>query len=206
MDEKIDILDERGNPTGETVWKSAAHRQGLLHRSFHCWVCSPKGEYLFVQRRAPDKELWPGMLDVTAAGHLQAGEEVMDGLREVEEELGLIVDPRKLIPLGTRRSLTRERDATNREFQEVYLLPEATPPEDYRLQEEEVAAILRLEPASADRLFEGEAVAAEELQAGEWKHVQVGPRDFIAIEDGYLLRVARAVRALADGRSPHPIF
>ena len=31
--EKIDICDERGNPTGETVDRKIAHRDGILHRT-----------------------------------------------------------------------------------------------------------------------------------------------------------------------------
>src|SRR5215211_1788818 len=91
MEELLDILDESGRPTGEVVAKSEAHRLGLWHRCFHCWICGsePGGSYLLLQRRAATKDTWPGYLDVTAAGHLAAGEGTLDGLREVEEELGL---------------------------------------------------------------------------------------------------------------------
>ena len=64
---------------------------------------TPGGSYLLLQRRAATKDTWPGYLDVTAAGHLASGEETVDGLREVEEELGLRIEPERLVPLGTRR-------------------------------------------------------------------------------------------------------
>ena len=97
VDEKIDVLDARGLMTGEVTWKSEAHRLGLWHRCFHCWIVSPEtstgGPYLFVQRRATGKETWPDRLDVTVGGHLGAGEEALNGIREVEEELGSRLRP-----------------------------------------------------------------------------------------------------------------
>ena len=108
MDEKIDILDELGEKTGRVAWKSEAHRDGLWHRCFHLWIVDPgdasEGPSLFVQRRALGKETWPNRLDVTAAGHLMAGESGLDGLRELEEELGLLVGTNEVTSLGTRRN------------------------------------------------------------------------------------------------------
>ncbi|HEX2728792.1 MAG TPA: NUDIX domain-containing protein, partial [Rubrobacteraceae bacterium] len=146
MDEKIDILDERGRYTGRVAWKSEAHRLGLWHRCFHCWIfgSDPDGTYLLVQRRAAAKDTWPGYLDVTAAGHLAAGEGALDGLRELEEELGLRVSPDRLIPLGTRRADQEISAGRDREFHEVYLLHDSTPARDLRLQREEVASIVRI--------------------------------------------------------------
>lgn len=204
MDERLDVLDELGRPTGKVAWKSVAHRRGLWHRAFHCWISD--GEYLLVQRRAPRKELWPGRLDVTAAGHLRAGEEVMDGLRELEEELGLRVEPERLVFLGTRRMVLREPGRFERELQEVYLLPDPTPPGSLRLQPEEVAAIVRLHLEAVERVFAGETVAGEEWRDGACREVPVRLEDFIPDGDAYTLRVARAARALASGELPGEIF
>src|SRR5215203_6211346 len=61
VDELLDILDESGRPTGEVVAKSEAHRLGLWHRCFHCWICGsdPEGSYLLLQRRAATKDTRP---------------------------------------------------------------------------------------------------------------------------------------------------
>jgi isopentenyldiphosphate isomerase len=138
VDELLDVLDDLGRPTGEVVYKSEAHRRGLYHHCFHCWIAGQDavGPYLLVQRRAAAKDTWPGYLDVTAAGHLQSGEEpVMGGLRELEEELGLRVDPGRLAPLGTRRIEQEISQGCDREFHDVFLLLDSTPPRDLRLQE-----------------------------------------------------------------------
>ena len=209
MDEKIDVLDEFGRPTGEVAWKSEAHRLGLWHRCFHCWVCGSDagGPYLLVQRRAAAKDTWPGCLDVTAAGHLRSGEEPLGGgLREVEEELGLRVEPGRLVPLGTRRIEQEIPGGCDREFHEVFLLFDPTPPEEMRLQEGEVDAVLRVGLADAEALGLGESVLAEEYAEGGISARRVRFEDFVPNHDDYLRRVAGAARRILAGEDPGPVF
>src|SRR5918997_2705032 len=207
MDERVDVLDASGKKTGEIAWKSDVHRLGLWHRCFHCWIFSPGtpsgGPYFFVQRRAAGKDTWPNRLDVTAAGHLGAGEETLEsGLREVEEELGLTVASDELVPLGTRRSELQIPAGLDREFQEVFLLVRTLSPKDLRLQEEEVAAVASLRLDHLETLCGGGEVLAEEWARGEASTVSVSLADFVPGEDEYLPRVARSTRAYLDGRSP----
>ena len=206
MDERIDVLDARGLMTGEVAWKSEAHRLGLWHRCFHCWIVSPEtpsgGPYLFVQRRATGKETWPDRLDVTVGGHLGAGEEALEGgLREVEEELGLSVAAGDLIPLGTRKAELEIPAGLDRELQEIFLLVRSLSPKDLRLQEEEVASVVRLRLDDAEALCEGGEVYAEEWPGEEISTVPVRLADFVPGEAGYLLWAARTARdVLAGGR------
>ena len=211
MDERVDVLDASGKKTGEVAWKSEAHRLGLWHRCFHCWIVSLEapsgGAYLFVQRRANGKDTWPNRLDVTAAGHLGAGEETFEGgLREVEEELGLKIEPGELVPLGTRRTELEIPAGLDREFQEVFLLVRSLFPKDLRLQEEEVAAVVRLRLDIVEALHGGGEVLAEEWARGEVSTVSASLADFVPGEDEYLLRVARAARAYLDGERPVALF
>jgi len=210
VDEKIDILDSRGEKTGEVAWKSEVHRLGLWHRCFHCWIAAPEtpsgGPYLFVQRRATEKETWPDRLDVTVGGHLGAGEETLDGLREVEEELGLKVAADELIPLGTRRAELEIPAGLDREFQEVFLLVRPLSVKDLRLQEEEVAAVVRLQLDGVEALHEEGEIPAEEWRGGEISPVSVRLTDFVPGEDGYLLWAARAARDVLAGRGPDALL
>jgi isopentenyldiphosphate isomerase len=210
VDELLDVLDELGRPTGEVAWKSEAHCRGLWHRCFHCWVAGKdaSGPYLLVQRRAAAKDTWPDHLDVTAAGHLQSGEEpVRGGLRELEEELGLRVEAERLIPLGTRR-IEQEipGGGCDREFHEVFLLFDPTPPEELRLQEGEVEAVLRLGLGDAEALGDRGSAPAKEYTGGKISATRVHLSDFVPNEDGYLRRVAGAARRILAGESPGRIF
>jgi 8-oxo-dGTP pyrophosphatase MutT (NUDIX family) len=209
VDELLDVLDGLGRPTGEVAWKSEAHRRGLWHRCSHCWVCGTDagGPYLLVQRRAAAKDTWPGRLDVTAAGHLRSGEEPLGGgLRELEEELGLRVAPGRLIPLGTRRLEQQIPEGCDREFHDVFLLLDPTSPEDLRLQEGEVEAVLRVGLEDAERLGAGDGALAVEYAEGGASTTRVGLSDFVPNEDDYLRRVAGAARRLLAGESPGRVF
>lgn len=205
MDEKIDVLDESGRKTGEVVWKSEAHRQGIWHRCFHCWVTGKDdaGEpYLLVQRRAAAKDTWPGRLDVTAAGHLAAGEEPLDGLRELEEELGLSPDPERLVPLGTRRIEQDIPQGCDREFHDVFLLDDETSPKELQLQEEEVESVIRVALHDVDSLETGETIEVREWKKNEEGVSSIAIEDFVPNEDGYLAKVARVARRLHAGEEP----
>jgi isopentenyldiphosphate isomerase len=207
VDELIDILDEAGRPTGEVVLKSEAHRLGLWHRCFHCWICGSdaEGSYLLLQRRAATKDTWPGYLDITAAGHLSAGEETLDGLREVEEELGLQVGPDRLVPLGTRKIEQQIPQGWDREFHEVFLIADNTPPDSLRLQKEEVEAVYRLGLDDVEALYKtGTAPAREYAQATASK-TQLRFEELVPQEEGYLAQIANAAHQLLSGTTPLPI-
>ena len=208
MDEKIDILDASGEPTGRVAWKSEAHREGLWHRCFHCWISSTDsdGPYLLVQRRAAEKDTWPGKLDVTAAGHLAAGETTLDGLRELDEELGLTPDPERLIPLGSRRIEQEIPGGCDREFHEVFLLLDPTAPGDLHLQKEEVESLVRIPLDDAEKLAGGETVAVQEWKDRESFDAHASLTDFVPNDDDYLARVTRAARRALGGEQPERIF
>ena len=202
----VDILDAEGGATGRIAWKSEAHRDGLWHRCFHLWVCDPAGPYLLVQRRARGKDTWPGYLDVTVAGHLAAGETAMDGVREAEEELGLRVDPARLVPLGTRRIEQEIAAGCDREFHEVFLLLEGVRPERLRLQEEEVDAVIRFDLDAAEALDGGERIRAEERRGDAFSPTSISLADFVPKGEGTISLVAAAVRRAIAGEVPHRIF
>lgn len=59
--ELFDIVDEHGIPTGETVERSIAHRDGIRHRSEHVWIArhTPTGVEVLMQKRAMIKDSFP---------------------------------------------------------------------------------------------------------------------------------------------------
>lgn len=86
--ELVDIVDQNDRPL-LVMPLTEAHRQSLFHRSVLVLVFDPAGK-LYLQKRGPHKSLYPNRYDLSATGHVQAGESrLAAALRELEEELGL---------------------------------------------------------------------------------------------------------------------
>lgn len=99
MEELFDILDENGNVTGKTAPRSYVHSHGLFHRTVHIWIIR-EGK-LLLQRRSHNKDSFPDRLDISSAGHIDAGEEPLTGaVRELYEELGIKAQPSELTLAG----------------------------------------------------------------------------------------------------------
>ena len=56
--ELLDICNEEGFPTGETVERSRAHSEGILHRTAHVWVVREVDgrTQVLLQKRSMDKD------------------------------------------------------------------------------------------------------------------------------------------------------
>ena len=163
MPELIDIFDGNHRHIGEFE-RVSAHQQGLWHHTFHCWIVGESDGVPFVvlQLRSPTKKNYPDMLDITAAGHLEAGESPEDGIREIEEELGVSVDPANLISLGIKHDVMDEPSGVrNREFAHVFLLRDDRPIGQYRLGEDEVSGLVRMKVEDGLELFAGRIAAAD---------------------------------------------
>lgn len=140
-DELIDIIDENDNLTGLQKMKSEAHRDGLWHRAAHIWIYSSKGEIL-LQFRASEKPFFPDKWDISAAGHIGAGEEpIVSGLRELEEELGIKAGPQDLDFFGTRKASAVYNDIINKEYYYVYFMKFDGDISSLSLQKEEVGEV-----------------------------------------------------------------
>ena len=52
--EVFDIVDEYGNPTGEIIERSLAHKEGVRHRTAHIWIVREiEGKWqVLLQKRA----------------------------------------------------------------------------------------------------------------------------------------------------------
>ncbi|WP_281887436.1 NUDIX domain-containing protein [Paenibacillus sp. YYML68] len=147
--ELFDIYDDRMNRIG-TATRTEAHTQGLWHATFQCWLWyEENGEvYVLFQERHPDKDTFPGLLDISCAGHLLAGESPEDGVRELEEELGVTCAFEELHSCGIYAESDEIRDGLiDREYCHVYVLHSERPLASYHLQPDEVTGLyaLRLE-------------------------------------------------------------
>lgn len=138
-DELIDIYDENNEPTGEKQMKSEAHRLGLWHRVAHVWIYNQKGEIL-LQLRAKDKLLYPNMWDISAAGHISAGEDaIVSAVRETQEEIGLEISLNDLKFFKIKKHSAIYQNIKNNEFFYIYFLQYDDSINILKKQEEEVA-------------------------------------------------------------------
>lgn len=95
-DEYIDILNEDGTETGMIKLKSEAHQKGLYHRSAHLWLYT-RTEKILVQQRAKGKDTFPGLWDISVAGHIAKGENALSAIiRETKEEIGITLNGKDL--------------------------------------------------------------------------------------------------------------
>ena len=147
--ELIDIVDELGIPTGETIDRTVAHRTGARHRTTHIWIVRKKDNrvQIMLQKRSKNKDSFPGCYDISSAGHIPAGDDFADsGLRELEEELGLVVTKEELIECGILNIFTENEfhgiHYVDNQISKVFLLWKDIEIEDLRLQEEEIESAI----------------------------------------------------------------
>ena len=139
MDELIDILTPDGKPTGKTALKSEAHKNGWFHSTVHIWLFTADKKIL-LQKRALTKKVFPGLWDISVAGHIGAGEEILaSAKREVFEEIGLKLDEKDLIKIGTRiHQVKHENGIQDNEFHHVFIAELKVPVSTLTIQKEEV--------------------------------------------------------------------
>ncbi|REH47429.1 isopentenyldiphosphate isomerase [Tenacibaculum gallaicum] len=142
MDELIDIVDENGNYTGKTCLKSEAHKKGYFHPTIHVWLYTSDYKIL-LQKRALTKKVFPGLWDISVAGHIAAGEDIKTAAtREIKEEIGFDILPEDLDKIGARKHMVNHPNGIiDNEFHHVFIAELTTPIEELTLQQEEVAAL-----------------------------------------------------------------
>ena len=146
--ELLDVVDENGIPTGETVERSIAHAKGIRHRTSHVWLLRRRSKCVEVllQKRSDNKDSFPGKFDTSSAGHIQAGDEPLESaLRELKEELGISATPEQLHFAGTFPiSFAKEfhgKMFRDEEIAFVYIYQEPVNTAELVLQTEEVEEV-----------------------------------------------------------------
>ena len=146
--EYFDVVDEYGNKTGELVERTLAHRTGVPHRTAHVWIFRYKDGVLevLIQKRCLAKDSFPGCYDISSAGHVQAGQEYLESaLRELEEELGVVVSADQLIDCGIHNFHTinnfRGVPYDDNQASQVYILWLDRDEDQFVLQEAEIESV-----------------------------------------------------------------
>jgi isopentenyldiphosphate isomerase len=88
VDEMVAILDADNQVTG-AMPRSVMRRDNLRHAATGVVVLNPDGD-IYVHRRTPTKDVYPGRYDFAAGGVVAAGEDPFHAVvRELDEELGI---------------------------------------------------------------------------------------------------------------------
>lgn len=200
--EKLRIYDKHGTARGIAT-RQDVHKQGYWHKTFHCWMMRrEKGkDLIYLQLRSEDKKDFPSLFDITAAGHLLAHETVQDGVREVQEELGINVKFEELISLGTIKDQLLLPDFIDNEQCYCFLYrKKENSNETFELQLEEVSGIVTVEFEELAALFKKEK---ERIEVDEIIHQStsrpsfskwIGLKDFVPHSQAYLEEIIERIR------------
>lgn len=159
--ELFDILDdETGEKTGLVRERGVAHRFGSPHGTVHIWIVRehPSGESLnqnelekrydiLLQKRSSIKDSNPGCYDISSAGHMDAGDGIMESaLRELHEEIGIKASGEELHYVGRRHgkfeAVFHGRPFRDNEWSNMFVYEEPVDITKLSLQESEVESVM----------------------------------------------------------------
>jgi isopentenyldiphosphate isomerase len=199
--EILKIFDEHRNERG-TATREEVHKKGLWHETFHCWFVSREEDkdFLYFQLRSKTKKDYPYLFDITAAGHLLADETVRDGVREVKEELGFDLSYEELVPLGVIKYSIQKEGLVDNEMANVFLYEGRVDMDEFELQKEEVAGIVKVDMKEFSKLCLGEIDTIEvqgfEINKDAKMEINqlVGIDKFVRHENFYYERVLKQIQ------------
>lgn len=147
--ELFDLVREDGSPTGHVMERCMVHKRGELHRTVHIWVVNKKADgsvEVLLQKRSQAKDAYPGCYDVSAAGHMLAGEEFEAAAsRELFEELGIDAQEGELRFIGYHEGYVEAafwgQPFKYWEISAVYLYEKPVKPENLVIQKSEVEEV-----------------------------------------------------------------
>lgn len=135
--ELIRVVDEDGNDTDEVLEREDVHDLSKLHNEVTIYIINKKGEVL-LQRRSKNRRFCPNMLGVIA-GHVGYLEDPLScAKRELEEEVGLVVDKNEVHVLCNKYLVLEDE---NNHFMYPYYVITDLKEDDFNIQKEEVSYV-----------------------------------------------------------------
>jgi isopentenyldiphosphate isomerase len=204
-EELLALVSPTGAPLGSGNRRDV-HRDGYWHAVFHCLVVrSDPPARVVLQRRSRSKATFPGLLDLSATGHLRAGEAPADGVRELREELGVGVAPDQLVHVGVRLLADDTAEGRNRERISLYFVADDRPLDAFTPGPGEVESVVE---AEVDGLLALASGATDPIPGIEWRPggppttIEIGPGDLVDPIDGYWTVVLVMAQRFATGQWP----
>lgn len=147
--ELFDILNPDGTKTGIVRERNIVHREGSLHGTAHIWIVrenDKSGYDVLLQKRSQIKDSHPGCYDISSAGHMDAGEDWLEGAkREMGEELGIYAEDSDFefvrFRTGYYEGVFGGKPFRNHEISALYVYRRPVCIENLKLQEQEVESM-----------------------------------------------------------------
>jgi len=137
--ELLEVVTEEGTPTGEILSRKEIHEGNLLHNEVIVYVVNNNNQ-LLLQKRSANKKNNPNCWSSSCAGHVAVGETLEEAaLRELSEELGLVIKGKELKKLIYKKLVLREeRDSSVRTW---YYIRKNLDVSDFTIQKEELSEV-----------------------------------------------------------------
>jgi len=158
QDEIIDLVDTTNKVIGQ-IGKKESHRLAKWHRTVSFILVDSKQKLIYFQDKAQPSELKSEDFFVKLnGGHLLSGETPEQGVRELEEELGIKANPKNVIPIGINQtSVDFSNDYKIREFMYYFIVDVEDVLSKAKFQDSEVSSLIYFDPEHALRLILGKA-------------------------------------------------
>lgn len=86
----FDPYHDRPISTNSYATRGYVHKNGIWHCTVHIWIVDPSSSTVLLQKRSMTKDTFPGRLDISSAGHVEAGTSLTKTAQlELAEELGV---------------------------------------------------------------------------------------------------------------------
>lgn len=219
MSEQLDIVSATGEYL-RTADRSEVHDGGHWHQVFHCIVVrSEIPGQMILQRRHRSKAAFPGLLDLSATGHLEAGESPTDGVRELNEELGTDATVDDLHFAGERLLADDDGEGRNRERVHLFFTTDDRPVDEFNPDPDEVQSLVEVEIGGLLDLIADERAAdvrpdgakPRTMAAVEWTPgsapvmVRLAAAELIKPADGYWTVALVMAERFVRGQQPYAI-
>ena len=111
--EKWDLYNAKREKSGITVCRGEIIPKGLYHLSVSVWIVNQQGQYLLSQRHP--KKQYPLYWECTGGSVLSGETSLQGAIREVKEELGILLTP------GSEKLIYQSRRENVQDFYDVWL-------------------------------------------------------------------------------------
>lgn len=203
--EIVDILQPPlFEPSGRTEERDKAYQEGSWVGVFNLWVFRTIPEPAIIYQVRGKTARWePNKFDVSVGGHYAAGEKLLDGLREAEEELGKKYTEKEIKMLGRRLNISFDTKGVERHnVVDIAMVEDNSELNTFVLQEEELEGIAVVPLVELRNIFEKAGYFFEvtiNRPDGTTYLRKISVQDFPTNWDMYHYRVATLLQRYCQG-------